>query len=82
MLRWLFRKTQAEEELDAELRSYIDHAVDGKIASGLTPDFDPSPARFTCSSAGTSSRRAAESESSECTSSQIRFTTLTLFDCR
>src|SRR5213593_3163468 len=38
MLRWLFRKTQAEEELDAELRSYIDHAVDGKVASGLTPE--------------------------------------------
>src|SRR5262249_45565026 len=38
MPRWLFRKTQAEEELDAEIRSYIDHAVDEKIASGLTPD--------------------------------------------
>jgi hypothetical protein len=38
MLRWLFRKTQDEEELDAELRSYIDHDVDRKIASGMTPE--------------------------------------------
>src|SRR4051812_23650276 len=52
------------------------------MSAGSTPDFDPSPARLTCTSAGTSSRRAADSESSEWTSSQIRFTTLTLFDCR
>src|SRR6478672_3375326 len=52
------------------------------MSAGSTPDFDCSPARFTCTSAGTSSRRAAESESSECTSSQVRFTTFTLFDCR
>ena len=31
---------------------------------------------------GSSTRRAAESEPTECTSSQSRFTTLTLFDCR
>ena len=49
---------------------------------GGTPPFDPSPARFTWTSAGISSRRAAESVSREWTSSQIRFTTFTLFDCR
>src|SRR5947209_16381480 len=32
--------------------------------------------------AGTVSRLAADSESSECTSSQMRLTTLALFDCR
>src|SRR5439155_9278226 len=52
------------------------------MASGATPDFEPSPARLTWSKAGTSNRRTAESESRECTSSQIRLTTLTLFDCR
>src|SRR5579871_3930522 len=52
------------------------------MSAGATPDFEPSPARFTWTSAGTSRRRAAESESSEWTSSQIRFTTLTLFDWR
>src|SRR4051812_43581636 len=52
------------------------------MASGSTPDFDCSPARFTCTRAGTSSRRAAESESSEWASSQVRFTTFTLFDWR
>src|SRR5262249_47123582 len=38
MLRWFFRKTRTEEEIDAEIRSYIEHAVDEKTASGLTPD--------------------------------------------
>src|SRR5438270_1506102 len=52
------------------------------MSSGLAPDFDASPARLTWTSAGTSSLRAAESESSECTSSQIRFRTFTLFDWR
>src|SRR5439155_6237800 len=52
------------------------------MASGATPDFEPSPARLTWSKAGTSNRRTAESESRECTSSQIRLTTFTLFDCR
>ena len=47
-----------------------------------TPPFDPSPARFTWTRAGISSRRAAESVSREWTSSQIRFTTFTLLDCR
>ena len=46
------------------------------------PTSTPRRTRFTSRSAGTSSRRAAECESSEWTSSQIRLTTLTLFDCR
>ena len=52
------------------------------ISSGATPDFDASPERFTSSSAGTVSLRAADSESSEWTSSQIGLTTFTLFDWR
>src|SRR5215210_1087359 len=50
------------------------------MSAGTTPPFEPSPARFTCTSAGTSSRRAALCPSTECTSSQTRFTTFTLFD--
>src|SRR4051812_31950916 len=50
-------------------------------SAGATPAFDASAARFTWTSAGTSRRRAAESESSEWTSSQTRLTTFTLFDC-
>ena len=57
-------------------------ASQAPTSSGATPDFVPSPERFTSSSAGTVSRRAAESESSEWTSSQISFTSFTLFDCR
>ncbi len=37
--------------------------------------------RFTSTRPGTVNRRAADSDSSECTSSQIRLTTFTLFDC-
>src|SRR6185295_6339355 len=50
--------------------------------SGSIPDFDASPARLTSTRAGTVSRRAADSESSEWTSSQRRLTTFTLFDWR
>ena len=45
----------------------------------MTPDFDGSPERFTSISAGTVSRCAADTEASECTSSQIPLTTLALF---
>src|SRR5437764_2615950 len=38
MLRRLFRKKRTEEELDAELRSYIEHAIDEKIALGMSPE--------------------------------------------
>ena len=51
-------------------------------SSGATPDFDSSPDRLTSTSVGTVNFRAADSESSECTSSQMRFTTFALFDCR
>jgi hypothetical protein len=46
------------------------------------PDFVASSARFTSSNAGIVSRSAAESDASEWTSSQMPFTTFTLFDCK
>src|SRR5258705_5049285 len=51
------------------------------MSSGSTRPLDCSPARFTWTRAGTSRRRAAESESSEWTSSHVRLTIFTLFDC-
>ena len=55
-----------------------DRASQAPSSSGATPDFDASPERLTSSSAGTVSRRAADSESSEWTSSQMPFTTFDL----
>src|SRR5207249_452401 len=37
ILRRLFRKDEAESQLNAELRAYIDHAIDDKIAGGMAP---------------------------------------------
>ena len=38
ILRRLFLKDEAESQLDAELRAYIDHAIDDKIACGMAPE--------------------------------------------
>ena len=54
-------------------------ATRAPTSSGATPDFDGSPERFTSISAGTVPL-AADSEASECTSSQIPLTTLALLD--
>src|SRR5262245_33790609 len=35
-LRRLLKKDQAEQELDAELRSYLEHAIDAKVAAGMS----------------------------------------------
>ena len=36
--RALFRKQRTEREMDEELRSYLDAAVQGRVRSGLSPD--------------------------------------------
>ena len=51
-------------------------------SSGSTPAFVGSPERLTSTSTGIVRRRAADSESSEWTSSQIPFTSPALFDWR
>ena len=48
------------------------------LTNGAIPDFELSPDRLTSTSAGTESRRAADSESSEWQSSQIPFTAFAL----
>src|SRR5689334_4502285 len=38
ILRRLLRKDEVESQLNAELRAYIDHAIDDKIVCGMAPE--------------------------------------------
>jgi len=38
LFRTVFRKRELNDDLDAELRSYLDMLVDEKIAAGMSPE--------------------------------------------
>ena len=42
-LRSLFRSRQAEQDLDAEVREFLESAIDAKMAAGMTVTRPPAP---------------------------------------